>query len=395
MKLAFIISEYNPFHCGHEYMIRQIRKKLGDVTVIAIMSTSFVQRGEPALFPAEVRARAALECGADLVVSLPVPYSMSGSSFFARAGVRIAAAFSGYEKYLIFGSESGDINALEKIAVNMADTDFIRAVDERPKDEPYAESVVRIYGEMFDECDRELLSQPNNILALEYLRAIKDEGADLRPFTVKRVGSGYNDSSCEGEFLSATALRKLFLEGERELFYSKVPAAAAEIYRAAAENGDYSLGWYGLSEGAITFLRLSGEDAFSGCAEMSGGLDRRIVSTSHTTGNVEELFDLVATKRFTNARIRRALLSALLSVSESDIAAHPQYIMVLSANGNGTDVLRSVDTDRLSVITKPSSVDVRHRAGKLLVASEALYGMSLLKKRGSYDFMKITPYIKR
>ena len=110
---------------------------------------------------------------------------------------------------------------------------------------------------------------------------------------------------------------------------------------------------------------------------------------------MEELFDLVATKRFTNARIRRALLSALLSVSESDIAAHPQYIMVLSANGNGTDALRSVDTDRLSVITKPSSVDVRHRAGKLLVASDALYGMSLLKKRGSYDFMKITPYIKR
>ena len=238
MKLAFIISEYNPFHRGHEYMISQIRKELGEVTVIAIMSTSFVQRGEPALFPTEVRARAALECGADLVLSLPIPYSMAGGSFFARAGVRIASAFSHGEKYLVFGSESGEIDTLKKISVNMADPDFVRVLDSRPMDEPYAEAVVRIYREMFGECDRELLAQPNNILALEYMRAISEENSDLLPFTVKRKGSGYNDGSADGEFLSATALRKLFLEGNRELFYSKVPAAAAEIYRDAAEKGD-------------------------------------------------------------------------------------------------------------------------------------------------------------
>ena len=145
----------------------------------------------------------------------------------------------------------------------------------------------------------------------------------------------------------------------------------------------------------LTFLRLSREDAFSGCAEMSGGLDRRITSASHSVGAVEELFDAVATKRFTNARIRRALLSALLSVSEKDITARPKYTMVLGANERGTASLRAIDTEKLTVVTKPSSVDTCSRAGELLCASEALYGMSLTKKRGSRDFMKITPYIKK
>lgn len=395
MKLAFVISEYNPFHCGHEYMIQKMREELGDVIVVAIMSTSFVQRGEPALFPYEVRARTAVECGADLVISLPVPYSMAGGSFFARAGVRIASTFLCDEKYLVFGSESGKIDSLSEIAFNMSRPEYIAALSDRSMDEPYAEAVVRIYRELYGKSLEDRLSQPNNILAIEYIRSISEEGSDLHPFTVKRVGSGYNDDSSCGDFLSATALRRLFYEGREELFCSKVPRVAADIYREAIENGNYSLGWEGLSDGVITFLRLSRDGAFSHCAEMSGGLDRRLVTAAHTVGTIEELFRCVSTKRFTNARIRRAILSALLSVTEADISAAPEYTMVLAANKKGTSALRVVDDNRINVVTKPSLVNTDSPSGVILSASEALYAMSLKNKRSTNDFMKITPYIKR
>ena len=128
---------------------------------------------------------------------------------------------------------------------------------------------------------------------------------------------------------------------------------------------------------------------------MSGGLDRRLVTAAHTVGTIEELFRCVSTKRFTNARIRRAILSALLSVTEADISATPEYTMVLAANKKGTSALRVVDDNRINVVTKPSLVNTDSPSGVILSASEALYAMSLKNKRSTNDFMKITPYIKR
>ena len=133
MKIAAIITEYNPFHNGHEYQIKKTREILGeDTAIIAIMSGNFTQRGEPAIADKLVRARAAVECGVDLVLELPFPYSMTSAEFFARSGVRIAAKL-GIVDYLVFGSECGDIELLSEIAENMMSESFLSELAKREK----------------------------------------------------------------------------------------------------------------------------------------------------------------------------------------------------------------------------------------------------------------------
>ena len=394
MKTVFIVSEYNPFHLGHEYMISRIREMLGGVTVVAVMSTSFVQRGEPALFPCEVRAKAALLCGADLVLSLPFPYSASGARYFSRAGVRIADSFEG-EKYLAFGSECGDIELLSRVSDRINSDDFKTRLNERPQSEPQALAAVRIYKELYGEDGAEILTSPNNVLALEYIAAINAFESDLVPVTIKREGGEYKNADFSIPRPSATALRQALADGDMEAFFRGVPSSATYIYKEAIENGEYSLGWGRLSSALLAKLRLSSAEELDKTAEFTAGLAPRLISAAEKAADADEFFALAATKHYTNARIRRAVLSALLGVTESDVSDLPCAVRVLASNQKGFEVLGRAKSDVIKIITKPSDYLNDDRYSLLVRRAQALYDLSLEKSRGALDFMRRSPYIEK
>ena len=358
------------------------------------MSTSFVQRGEPALFPCEVRAKAALLCGADLVISLPFPYSASGARYFSRAGVWIANAFEG-EKYLAFGSECGEIAEILSVSERINADSFKAMVDNRPQNEPQALATERIYKEIYGDDGADILASPNNVLALEYLAAIKEFESDVIPITLKREGGGYNSADVSVVRPSATALRQAIAVGDAESFFCGVPAAAADIYNEAIQNGEYSLGWGKLSSALLSKFRLSDMGEFDGVAEFTAGLAPRLVSAAERAADADEFFSLAATKHYTNARIRRAVLSALLKVREADVSALPSAVRVLASNSKGFEVLGRVKADVMKIITKPSDYSADDRHSLLVRRAEALYDLSLEKSKGALDFMRRTPYIEK
>ena len=219
MKVAGIISEYNPFHNGHKYQIKKLREMLSeDTAIVAVMSGNYTQRGEIAVADKLIRAKAALECGVNLVLELPFPFSMSSAEFFAKSGVKILGEI-GVVDYLAFGSESGDINELSDIAAVMSSKEYELTLNtlsdnEENKDLGYPElcqlALSKVYGK---EVSRDFFS-PNNILAIEYIKAISTFGYSISPITVRREGAGYNDIiNPMAEFQSASAIREELAEG--------------------------------------------------------------------------------------------------------------------------------------------------------------------------------------
>ena len=234
MKTVLIISEYNPFHLGHKYQIDDIRKTYGeDTNIIALMSGSFTQRGETAISDKFTRAKCATLAGVNLVLLLPFPYCASSAEFFARAGVSIANSL-GIVDVLAFGSECGDLELLSEVAKNFLSDEFLDKLefiknDESYKTLGYPKICEMIYLELFGKKIDENFFSSNNILAIEYLKALAATKSKIIPYTTKRCGAGYNsvDISKSG-FQSATAIRKLFCENIDSAF-EYIPVSSKEV----------------------------------------------------------------------------------------------------------------------------------------------------------------------
>ncbi len=397
MKTVAIICEYNPLHSGHEYQIKRIKEELDGARIVAVMSTEFVQRGDVAVFPRGVRAQAALEAGCDLVLELPFPYSYSSAEYFARAGVYIADA-TGVCDTLSFGSELGDVEALKDCADRLRSEELLAEIENAKSADKslghlraVSDVAARLYGDIFAKT----VSSPNNILALEYVKAVRELESRLELHTVRREGDGYNDVSGKGLFVSATYLRELISDGKDISAF--VPIGCAELYRKATESGAVS-DINRLEAAILAYFRLADPRLLSDCAEMSDGLEYRLCECAAAATSLDELFSLAATKKYTNARIRRAVISSLLGVSEADMKALPAYTAVLGANKTGLEILKEMKKSaRIPVITKPA--DYKCHGERVTAAFEkaqrahALYSLSLEKKESADGFMKFTPVI--
>lgn len=318
MKNVAIISEYNPFHNGHAYQIKLLREQ-GFSTVIAIMSGNVTQRGELAFADKYKRAEAAVRAGVDLVLELPVPYNFSSSEFFAYGGV-FAADRIGVDA-LSFGSESGDIELLDKHGFG----------------ETAAKAGV---GAASAEFAHSGLGS-NDILGTAYLRALKKLASPVTPITHKRIGDAFLSDTPESEFASATAIRALFANGKiketekympREAFLTLVDSA--NKYADEERENRYS------AVLLSTFL-LSDAEELSSFAELSGGLASRMKRMAERATSAYELFSLSATKVYTNGRIRRAALCALTRTPFSALREDPEYLTLLAANRKGREYLSS------------------------------------------------------
>lgn len=389
MRSVGIICEYNPFHNGHLRQIELLREKNAEA-VVCLMSGNVTQRGEFACADKYTRARAALASGADLVLELPYPYSAASAEFFAAAGVCMLDALGVDE--INFGSESGDAEKLRRSAERTATADFINEYKKLLSDSPigsaaaYAEAYRRLYGE-------ELSDLPNDLLAVAYFKAAHRAKISIELTTVKRIGDGFSETELKGgEYPSATALRGLFFSKETEMAFSNMPSSAAEVYREALEKEDAFSDIHRIETSVLSFFRTTDPKSLEGIAEAGGGVAQRLCAASRKATSLDGLFELSATKRYTRARLQRAVMFCMTGVTEEDLREEPKYTTLLAANKVGRKFLSSCDSSSLKIITKPAdSPECRQK--ELSIRADSLYTLTLPRPKEADEYLRRFPKI--
>ena len=339
-KVAGIVAEYNPFHRGHAFHIAETHRMLGDsCAVVCVMSGDFVQRGDAAVFDKFERAEAAVRGGADLVLELPLRWSLSSAEGFARGGVSLLKA-SGVVTHLSFGSETGKLAPLRHAADGLCDGalgDLLREALKQGLSFPAArqKALERLIGE-----DAAVLSNPNDLLAVEYLRAISDLDAALAPAAVRRVGAGH-DAAGESDYPSASALRSRMKAGQDVSAWAPHLPDAKPVFLEDLETA------------ILSRLRMLPKEAFAALPDCAEGLENVLWQAVHSEATLCDILAAAKSKRYPMSRLRRMLLCAALGVKKAD--GLPPYLRVLAANERGRALLRTMrETASLPVITKPA-----------------------------------------
>ena len=357
MGTAGIIVEYNPLHSGHLRLLEAGRALLGqDTAMVCVMSGNFVQRGDFALLRKHARARAAVESGADLVLELPLPWAVSSAEGFADGGVQVLAA-TGLVDRLLFGSECGDAAALERAAAALLTPGF-RALLRRelPGAVSYAAARERALVALLPE-DAALLRDPNNILGIEYCKALLRRGAAIRPVTVRREGSPHDGPLAPDAHPSASALRALLRAGERERALSLLPPAMRRAYEEEEAAGRAPVFGENCQRAVLARLRSMTAADFAALDAGREGLWNRLYDASHTAATLRSLLERAKTKRYALARLRRMVLWAYLGLTIADVPAEVPYLRVLAANETGCRLLAQMRrTAPVPVLTKPAQV---------------------------------------
>ncbi len=331
MAQAGVICEYNPFHDGHLRQLQWIRAQLGaDTPIVCVMSGDYVQRGEPAVFSKAVRARAAVLCGASLVAELPLPAALSSAEGFARGGVAALDAL-GCDT-LCFGSECGDAAALQAAAQVLLRPDFGPAL-RRELAAGVSFAAARELAAASLGADGALLRRPNDILAVEYCKALQTLGSPMAPVTLRRDGDYHAAAPSAGQ-PSATALRGLLASGAPLTGY--VPLAAEAAYAGARRH------WLRCGERAVLArLRTMDDGAFRALPFGSEGLWHRLAAACRRETSVEAIVRAVKTKRYAYARVMRMLQCACLGLTAEDLAAPAPYLRILAFDDAGRRILRA------------------------------------------------------
>lgn len=380
MKICAIIAEYNPFHSGHAYQIGRVREILGDDTaVVCCMSGDFVQRGEAAILNKSLRAEAAVRCGADLVLSLPLRYSLSSAQGFADGAVRILG-MAGAE-YIAFGAEDDDIEALSQIAGLIAEHDVINgAIQNMESGISFALARERELYKRIKEKSA-LIAKPNNLLAVEYLRAIRQQGLNIKPLAIKRVGAAH-DGGAEGGLASASHIRELARSGRLADAAQYMPKASYEILARTASDGLAMTDLSRLDCAMTAVLSRLGPEELSKLPDAAEGLENRLCEAIRKGRDFEEICAIAKTRRYAHARVRRMLFSAFLGIEGRGYGTLPDYTRVLAFNDRGRQVLSSMpEREGFYCITKPAAA--RRLGDKILSEFElearasAAYDMAL------------------
>ena len=328
MQTVGVICEYNPFHLGHARQLELLRQKLGPETaIVCLMSGNYVQRGEPAIFDKCVRARAAAEAGADLVLELPVTAVLRSAEGFAAEGVRILSALGC--GYLSFGCESGDGDASLRAAEASCMPEFEQALRTNMQTGlSYAAARQRALEALGQ--DGRLLMKPNDILAFEYCRALLTQNSPMRPLAVLRPGD-YHADTPDAENPSATAVRRLILSGGDWRRY--VPAEC--LYEEAAP---HTLIW---GERAM-LARLRGMEKvdWERAAHGSEGLWSKVRKAVLTQPDYESILAAAKSRRYPRTRLQRLLLCAYLGIDAGQLAEVPPYVRALAFDERGQTLLR-------------------------------------------------------
>ncbi len=336
MKIAGIIAEYNPFHAGHALQI-QLLREAGFEAIVAVMSPSVVQRGEAALFPCDVRVSAALIGGVDLLVSLPAPYALCSAEGFAAAGVRVLTAL-GVCDTLAFGMEAESTDFITQAAYAMRNAAYPQALQqELAKGLAYAPAVQRALAAFSPEAAA-LMREPNNILAVEYCKAIAAAASPLVPYGIRRVGAAHDASTADGFIASASAIRTIIAQKGVQAAAPYLPPAALPIYLTAEKNGDIT-SKAAFSVALLSRLRALDAKTLAAVRGTSEGLENRLFAAVQTAKTADALYAALKTRRYAHSRLRRLALDAALGYTKAVNMPVP-YVQVLGASARGISLLK-------------------------------------------------------
>ncbi len=328
MDITGIICEYNPLHIGHKKQLDLVRKAHPEGSIVCLMSGNFVQRGQPAIFHKSVRARSAIKSGADLVLELPVTAALSSAEGFASEGVRILGSFC---NRLCFGAECADGSQLMNVAKTLLTKDFseyLATALETGVSFPAARQMaLETMG-----VDASILGQPNNILGVEYCKAIIAQNSRMLPMPILREGD-YHDGQADPDNPSATAVRHLMVSGEN--WHEYVPDAVQECFRGA-ELHTLQAG----QRAILARLRTMTDGEFEALPYGSEGLWRKLMHSARKEATLEEILTTVKSKRYTRSRLDRMVLCAFLGLDREMMQTSAPYVRVLALNDKGREILK-------------------------------------------------------
>ena len=373
VQAAGIIIEYNPMHRGHAYLLEQVRDRLGAYTaVIGVMSGDFVQRGDFAIVRRQARVKAAVESGVDLVLELPLPWAVASAERFADGGVQVLLG-TGLVSHIAFGSECGDADALERAAKALLSPElggFVRR--ELTRGDSYAAARQRALRAMLPTEDAALLESPNNILGVEYCKALLRRDSAIRPLTVRRRGTGYHGTELEGGVASATMVRSLLRNGERERALDLMAPDMKTAYLEEEAAGRAPVFRETCQRAILARLRSMSEADFAALDQGGEGLWNRLYDASREAVSVEELLETAKTKRYAYTRLQRMVLWAYLGLTPADFPEAVPYLRVLACNETGRALLaRMRETASVPVLTKPADVRRLGPGARKLFETEA------------------------
>jgi len=357
MPTVGLITEYNPFHNGHLHHLRESLRITGAEASVAVMSGHFLQRGEPALVDKWVRTEMALAAGVDLVFELPFAFACNSAPHFATGAVQSLEAL-GVVDSLCFGSEAGDLAQLSEVASALVERqeEIESLTAARLRDGvsyPAARSAV--LAGFLPDTPPDILASPNNILGIEYLKALRSTGSRIQPYTIKRLGAGYHDSDVTTQVASATGIRKLIAEVKDVDFW--LPEPCRKTFNEALQAGR------NLDAGRL-FIALQSHllqepEMFRDVYLVDDGIDRRMSLAALQVGNFADLVSEIKSRQWTLTRIQRTMMYVLLQVKAMEMQAFlqagPLYLRLLGSSANGRKILaRARRRKQLPIIADPA-----------------------------------------
>ena len=356
MKIAGIICEYNPFHNGHLYQLNKTRE-LGATHIAAVMSGNFVQRGDAAIMPKSARVQAAIENGVDLVIELPAVWSTARAESFAKAGVSILNGL-GCIDMLSFGSEIGAIDDLIKAADITADEDVVSKTKQFLNDGvSYALARSKAISEKYGSDFEKIMSEPNNILGIEYIKALNSTASAIKPVTIKRKSAFHDKVNNDSFIKSASEIRDNIINNNGKNIILSLPQPTINLLREYHAIGQCPVNIKEWDKMILSSLRKMKIDDFAKLPDVSEGLEYKIYNSVMQSSSVDELIMRIKSKRYSLARIRRIILSAYLGFDNSFINETPPYIRVLGFNEKGKEILKDAkEKATLPIVMKYSDI---------------------------------------
>ena len=400
MNITGIITEYNPFHNGHLYHLTEAKKNTNCDAVICIMSGNFVQRGGPAIVDKWQRTEMALNNGVDLVIELPTYYAVSSAEFFAKGAVSILNNL-GVVNNLFFGSECGDVNKLTTIAKTLADEDSkLKYIikENLAKGETFAKAREKaLISYLNNEDLNEILTSSNNILGIEYIKSIIRMNSNIKPFTLKREGSNYNDKFLSNSFSSATSIRELLKQkASIESLKDSIPKESYEVLNNLYNNS-YP---FVFDEDMFKFIKYKLQTNcinFNNLYEIIEGLENKLLKEISSSNSYEEFILNIKSKSYTYSKISRILTHIYIGLDSDSFLniddTNNLYARVLGFNKKGREILSLIKRNSsIPLITKiPRFSD--NPLLKLDIQATAAYSILNNKLNPNSDYL-ISPLIK-
>ena len=394
-KVLGIIAEYNPFHNGHLYHLENSKKLTGADYTIAVISGNFVQRGSTSIINKWDKAKMALSNGVDLVIELPVLYSISSAENFSDGAIKILNSL-GVVDFLSFGSETSDINVLKNVAnvLYSEPNEYKNILSHELKKglsfpKARENSLLMYLNDIRTYSGA--LSSPNNILGIEYLKALKKYNSNIQPVCIKRVDAEYNSTDFSNDIASATAIRSLIKNKSFEIIETLVPSDTYSILIENIRNGHIVEDLSVFEKEIIYVLRKMSVEEISNLPDVSEGLEYSIKNAANSCNSIVEFLNIVKSKRYTSTRLQRILLYALLGITKKYMEISKStlpYVRVLGFNDNGKMLISEISKNnpKLKIITSVKKfVDSNHNKNLNRILDKDIFATNVYTIGYEYD----------